>query len=219
MSEERPLPADIAATLAPRLRKWMKLGQDEDPVLVFVNSWEMDATRRTVLCFRPGVPHPAFVAKVARGAGRKILEAEHENLRRLERSGEEELLATIPRVIDWFEQADGHVLVESVARGTPLSRDLGHWDAERLARAGSQWLLLLHRATAEMTVLDDEVFDRLFAAPLEGYLAHFEPDEGERGLLARALDTASLLRGHSMPLTANHGDFYNRVFASRRIPD
>ena len=52
-------PVDLPGALRERVGRLLELGPGEDPSLVLVNSWEMDATRRTALCFRPREPRPS----------------------------------------------------------------------------------------------------------------------------------------------------------------
>ena len=111
----QPHSVDLLAAISEAVAGAMDLGCEDSPSLMLVNSWEMDSTRRTVLCFRPGADTPSFIAKVGWNAGLAKLQGERDNLERLRDADLSHDCPASLRIAEWayeqVEKASGQVWV------------------------------------------------------------------------------------------------------------
>ena len=156
------------------------------------------------------------VAKVARsGSGERALVAEHDALRAVGCTQSAGLAGTSPRALALFRAAGRLTLVQTPARGRPMSVDyysVGHVNdpsavAVDLAAAGD-WLALLHRGTWGGRTCVAEASRRWLLPVLEAYQRDVGDDLAERELFAAVGVRLDAHATATVPVTAVHGDFW-----------
>ncbi len=156
------------------------------------------------------------VAKVARSSsGERALEAERDALRAVGCTHSAGLAGTAPRALALFRAAGRLTLVQTPARGRPMSVDyysVGHVSdpsavAVDLAAAGD-WLTLLHRGTWGGRTTVAEASRRWLLPVLESYQRDVGDDGPERALLTAARARVEVHAAATVPVTAVHGDFW-----------
>jgi hypothetical protein len=156
------------------------------------------------------------VAKVARSSsGEQALVAEHDALRAVACTASADLSETTPRALALVRAAGRLALVQTPARGRPMSVDyysVGHVNdpsavAVDLAAAGD-WLTLLHQGTWGGRVTVAEAAARWLLPVLGAYQQEVGCDRAEHDLFAEARDRVAAFAAATLPVTAVHGDFW-----------
>ena len=156
------------------------------------------------------------VAKVARSSsGERALVAEHDALRAVGCTQSAGLAGTTPRALALFRAAGRLTLVQTPARGRPMSVDyysVGHVnDPSAVAvdhAAAGDWLALLHRGTWGGRTSVAEASRRWLLPVLEAYQRDVGDDLAERELFAAVGVRLDAHATATVPVTAVHGDFW-----------
>lgn len=204
----RSLESFLPAVLRRNWARWALNGLAAPRKLSFVLCTPRFRTSRNVIFLirTSAKAAPALVAKVARLApAGDLLVREAGNLRRVQ-AAVPQRLNSIPRLMACETLAGHSVLLQTAVAGRVLAPHVLRRASPACLDGVVDWLIQVHRSTAQTVDKKDRWFHRVVRRPLEQFAQSFSAAAEERSLVNETLRRAQSLFFYSFPSVFEHGD-------------